>query len=301
MNAINLASNAKRGRSRSCDRPMAYSLRFTARMEASLLQKFTDQLQHERRALLRELSHNEEGFESFTDTGREELEEQAQRERDANVLESLDEMAQNRLREIDAGLARIEAGTFGKCDNCGAMIPEETLRLDPTVRLCAQCAKQSERAQDRSAPPAEAETEIIPDRGELPPDLEILDDDELQEQLCELIRNDDRVDAEELQIQAHNGVIYLEGALPSEPEHQILLNILTDIAGIRDIVDHLEIEPLAWERAERSKEENPGDVLPGTLPDQEPYGGTDDINLTKEEGVDYEPPDAPPPPPRRGS
>jgi len=31
-------------------------------------------------------------------------------------------------------------------------------------------------------------------------------------------------------------------------QHQVLLNILTDIAGIRDIVDHLEIEPLAWQR-----------------------------------------------------
>jgi len=28
---------------------------------------------------------------------------------------------------------------------------------------------------------------------------------------------------------------------------------------------------------------------------QEPYGGTEDINLTTEERVDYEPPDAPPP------
>jgi hypothetical protein len=135
----------------------------------------------------------------------------------------------------------------------------------------------------------------------LPPDLAILDDDELQEHLRELIRNDGRVDPEELQIQARNGVIYLEGALPSEPEHQILLNILTDIAGVRDIVDHLEIEPLAWQRADRSKIEDAADILPGTIPNQEPYGGTEDINLTKEEGVDYEPPDAPPPPQRRGS
>ena len=38
-----------------------------------------------------------------------------------------------------------------------------------------------------------------------------------------------------------------------------------------------------------------GEVLPGTAPNQEPYGGTEDINLTTEELVDYEPPDAPPP------
>ncbi len=222
---------------------VAYSLRFIARMQTSQAQKFNHQLQHERRALLRELSQNREAFTSITETGREEFQEQAQRERDATVLESRDEMAQNRLRDIDAALARIEAGTFGKCESCDAMISEETLRLDPTVRWCPQCAHRRERAQATSAPPPETEMETIPERGELPPDLSILDDDELQDHLRELIRNDDRIDAEELQIQARNGVIYLEGALPSEPEHQILLNILTDIAGIRDIVDHLEVEP----------------------------------------------------------
>jgi RNA polymerase-binding transcription factor len=270
-------------------------------MDPSVLKQFGDQLQHERRALVRELSHNEEGLEAITETGREEFEEQAQRQRDAFILESLDERAQNRLQEIDAALARIEAGTFGQCENCEEMIPEQTLRSDPTARSCPQCPEQNERGHVSSAPGSEAETEIIPDRGELPPDLAILDDDELQEHLHELVRSDGRVDAEELQIQARNSVIYLEGALPSEPEHQILLNILTDVAGIRDIVDHLEIEPLAWERTDRSKEEDAGEVLPGTIPNQEPYGGTDDIHLAKEEGVDYEPPDAPPPPPRKPS
>nr|ALS91632.1 MetaGeneMark_Unknown Function [uncultured bacterium] len=60
--------------------------------------------------------------------------------------------------------------------------------------------------------------------------------------------------------------------------HQVLLNILTDIAGIRDIVDHLEIEPRAWQR--RLFEGGGCGLLPGTAPNQEPYGGTEDINLT---------------------
>ncbi|MGE5853611.1 MAG: hypothetical protein ACM35E_10800 [Deltaproteobacteria bacterium] len=38
-----------------------------------------------------------------------------------------------------------------------------------------------------------------------------------------------------------------------------------------------------------------------TIPDQEPYGGTDDRHLAKEKGVGYEPPDAPPSPQRKGS
>jgi len=72
-------------------------------------------------------------------------------------------------------------------------------------------------------------------------------------------------------------------------------NILTDVAGIGEIVDHLEIQRLAWERADRDKAENAADRPPGDYPDREPYGGTEDVNLTQEEGVNYDPPDNPPP------
>jgi hypothetical protein len=79
----------------------------------------------------------------------------------------------------------------------------------------------------------------------------------------------------------------------------ILLNILTDVAGVQEIVDHLEVERLAWEREDRWKEEETQHVLPGTISNQEPYGGTDDILLAEEEGVTYEPPENPPAPPHR--
>jgi len=77
------------------------------------------------------------------------------------------------------------------------------------------------------------------------------------------------------------------------------MNILTDVAGVQAIVDHLDVERLAWEREDRWKEEETGDVLPGTIPNQEPYGGTDDVNLSEEEGVTYEPAENPPAPPHR--
>ena len=59
-------------------------------------------------------------------------------------------------------------------------------------------------------------------------------------------------------------------------------------------LNHLKVERLAWEREDRWKEEETQDVLPGTIPNQEPYGGTDDIVLADEEGVTYEPPENPP-------
>lgn len=126
------------------------------------------------------------------------------------------------------------------------------------------------------------------------------DQEQLRDRLFELIREDGQVDTDELEISTRNGVVFLEGAVPSEVEHEILLNILTDVAGIREIQDSLEIQRLAWEREDRFKEEAVEEVQPGTIQKYEPYGGTEDPVLADEEGIDYEPPINQPPPIRKG-
>jgi DnaK suppressor protein len=59
-----------------------------------------------------------------------------------NTLEEHDERL---LGEIDAALARIEAGTYGKCVNCGAQIPAERLEAMPWATLCIDCKRLEER------------------------------------------------------------------------------------------------------------------------------------------------------------
>lgn len=264
-------------------------------MDAELIQSLRQALQQERRILLRGVQEKNESLD-FNSADREpELEEEAQQDRDSTILEHLEEQEQARVAEIDAALERMDAGTYGTCSNCGKEISEARLRAIPSTPLCEQCSRQLQSP----APESEEETEIIPRSGRLPPDLDGLDDSELEARLQELVRENRQVDLDELQIQARQGVVYLEGSVPSEPEHQMLLNILTDIAGLQDIVDHVDIQRLAWEREDRSKNQAAQEVTPGTIPNQEPYAGTEDITLTNEEGVTYEPPDNPPPPPDR--
>ena len=43
------------------------------------------------------------------------------------------------ISEIDAALARIDAGTYGRCVTCGAAIPEERLELRPFAGRCVAC------------------------------------------------------------------------------------------------------------------------------------------------------------------
>ena len=46
---------------------------------------------------------------------------------------------QRTIEEIDAALARIEGGTYGRCTGCDASIPEERLELRPFARTCVAC------------------------------------------------------------------------------------------------------------------------------------------------------------------
>jgi DnaK suppressor protein len=41
--------------------------------------------------------------------------------------------------EINNALRRIEEGSFGTCENCGATIPIERLRAMPQAKLCIRC------------------------------------------------------------------------------------------------------------------------------------------------------------------
>ena len=48
------------------------------------------------------------------------------------------------LREIAAALKRIDDGDYGTCESCEEPINPKRLEVDPTVRLCIECASASE-------------------------------------------------------------------------------------------------------------------------------------------------------------
>src|SRR4051794_29966487 len=44
------------------------------------------------------------------------------------------------LAEIDAAVERWDAGSYGRCEACGAVIDEERLEARPAARTCIACA-----------------------------------------------------------------------------------------------------------------------------------------------------------------
>jgi DnaK suppressor protein len=55
-------------------------------------------------------------------------------------VDTLARQHRQHLAEVDAALARLEAGTYGTCQGCGQPIPEERLEARPTARHCVGCA-----------------------------------------------------------------------------------------------------------------------------------------------------------------
>jgi DnaK suppressor protein len=63
------------------------------------------------------------------------------RELDYGIADNEQEL----LGEIDAALARIEAGTYGVCTACGRPIAEDRLEALPWASLCIDDARAQER------------------------------------------------------------------------------------------------------------------------------------------------------------
>jgi DnaK suppressor protein len=48
--------------------------------------------------------------------------------------------AQLHVAEIDAAMNRLDTGTYGTCERCGAAIGEGRLEARPVARTCIECA-----------------------------------------------------------------------------------------------------------------------------------------------------------------
>ena len=70
------------------------------------------------------------------------------------------------LDQVDSALRKLEDGTYGTCEHCGARIPASRLRALPFASLCLMCKvaeERAERAEEESSEDGEAEGDIFAD------------------------------------------------------------------------------------------------------------------------------------------
>lgn len=71
---------------------------------------------------------------------------------DTNLTEM--ERDVDELRMIDSALQRINAGTYGICENCAQPIPAARLKAEPTAERCVQCQELYEKTHASGSTPS---------------------------------------------------------------------------------------------------------------------------------------------------
>ena len=65
---------------------------------------------------------------------------------DADREEASLEVMLAQQERVRAALARVEAGTYGRCVDCGRELPEERLDARPEAERCVDCQQKAEAA-----------------------------------------------------------------------------------------------------------------------------------------------------------
>ena len=208
-----------------------------------------------------------------------ELEESASKETMSRGVQQRSEAVQAEIRNIDTALTRMAEGDYGRCEACRQPIRVQRLKAVPWARHCVKCAGMREKFEAGGIDtPA-----VAAGRGEMA-------DDEMREMILDELQTDGRVETEELVISCEDGVVYLEGMLPSDQKHQVLLEIVHDVLDLEEVVDSIRIDRQPWERRERRPDSGRPDE-----PDAEALAGEDeeevDSYTSLETGEPMTPPD----------
>ena len=79
------------------------------------------------------------------DDGTEDIVDRANNAYNRELMFSLSDAERNTLLQIENALRRMEAGTYGRCANCGQNIAVPRLEALPWARFCVDCQELAEK------------------------------------------------------------------------------------------------------------------------------------------------------------
>jgi DnaK suppressor protein len=107
----------------------------------------TDPLEAERAAVLRQIEALTGEFDEVVAASRSSNADDEHDPEGATIaferqqVAALLEQARRRLADVEAALARRDAGAYGVCETCGRSIAPERLAARPAARTCIDCAR----------------------------------------------------------------------------------------------------------------------------------------------------------------
>jgi DnaK suppressor protein len=82
------------------------------------------------------------------------LEERGVREAEQGLDLAVLQLKAETCRDIEGALRRIQAGTFGRCESCGGVIPAARLQALPFAVRCRDCQARAEESGSGLVPAA---------------------------------------------------------------------------------------------------------------------------------------------------
>ena len=101
-------------------------------------------LEEKRVAFVDLYRHDLKVGQSASDEGTEDLVDIANKAYDRELMLRLSDTERTMIFEVDEALTRLEAGTFGRCENCSDEIGEQRLNAVPWARYCIRCQERKE-------------------------------------------------------------------------------------------------------------------------------------------------------------
>ena len=124
---------------------MANPLDSRAPMRKAFLKKARETLESMRAQMLKNVQQElQEGRDQNKDEGMDTY-DLASDARDREISHILTDRDRGKLEAIDEALSRVDDGSYGLCEDCGAEIAEGRLQALPFTRLCVTCQSDRER------------------------------------------------------------------------------------------------------------------------------------------------------------
>lgn len=114
------------------------------------LSEFKKSLQGRLTELLDEANEAVKNITESTEDTSSDPTDQAVAENDRNRLLRFKDRERKLIRKIEGAINRIDEGTYGECEACGATIGEARLQARPMTTYCIDCATEMEGEKQKN-------------------------------------------------------------------------------------------------------------------------------------------------------
>jgi DnaK suppressor protein len=116
-------------------------------IDSKTLARFKKILLKEREEIVGEVKQIFESSKEMGQDGIQDIGDEAANIYNKQVLLSLNENEQVRLKEVDEALDRIKTGSYGVCEECGGPISLKRIEVRPVAKYCVPCLTKLEKGK----------------------------------------------------------------------------------------------------------------------------------------------------------